>query len=157
MFRNSTSYLIWSHCYFSLSTTEILSFKFYARKLWFGGKFDFATTILPKGAFFNYVDKILAFFDHLPTLSWHLWRNSFTVSIRENLYTIDISSITYLPTLFVNVVKDCPPNTKGVNEVIQSLQTESEPISRSLCNWTLFNDPILLEYFISKIYILPFW
>ena len=44
-----------------------------------------------RGAFFNYVDKILVFFDHLPTPGWHLWRNSFIV-IKKNLHTVDISS-----------------------------------------------------------------
>ena len=31
-----------------------------------------------RGAFFTYVDKILAFFDHLPTLGCHLRSNFFT-------------------------------------------------------------------------------
>ena len=55
-----------------------------------------------KGAFTNYVNKILPIIDHLPTPCWHLWRNSFTV-IRKNLHTVDISRTTYLPRL-VNVV-----------------------------------------------------
>ena len=72
----------------------------------------FPTTTTTLGAFFNYVDKILAFFDHLPTPGWHLWRNPFTV-IRENLYTVDISSTTYLPRL-VKVV--CERPLVGLNE-----------------------------------------
>ena len=51
----------------------------------------------PKGAFTNYVDMILNTIDHLPTPCWHLWRNSFS-ELRENLYKVDISSTTYLPT-----------------------------------------------------------
>ena len=35
-----------------------------------------------KGTFFNYVDKILAFFVYLPTPGWHLWRISFTVKYK---------------------------------------------------------------------------
>ena len=31
--------------------------------------------ILYHGSFFDYVDKILAFFDHLSTSGWHLWMN----------------------------------------------------------------------------------
>ena len=60
---------------------------------------------LPKGAFFNYVDKILVFFDHLPTPGWHLWRNSFKK--RENPHTVVISSNTYLPRL-VDVIWERP-------------------------------------------------
>ena len=45
----------------------------------------------------------------------------------------------------------------ALNEVIQSLQTKFEPISGSVWNWTLVNDPILLEYFIPKIYILSMY
>ena len=53
---------------------------------------------LAKGAFFNYVDKILAFFDHLATPGWHVWRNSF-IDIKKNLHTVDISSTP--PTFLV--------------------------------------------------------
>ena len=42
-----------------------------------------------KGAFRNYVDKILPIIDHLVTPCWHLWRNSFS-EIRGNLHTVDI-------------------------------------------------------------------
>ena len=48
----------------------------------------------PKGPFFKYVDQILSIIDHLYLPIWHLWRNSITV-IRENLYTVDISSTTW--------------------------------------------------------------
>ena len=51
-----------------------------------------------KGAFFNYVAKILPIID-LPTTGWHLW-----VAVRENLHTVDISSTAYLSPLY-NVVK----------------------------------------------------
>ena len=60
----------------------------------------------PQGAFTNYVDKISAFLDHLPTPCWHWWRNSFTVKV-ENLHIIDISTTTYLPRLF-NIVCERP-------------------------------------------------
>ena len=44
------------------------------------------STIPYKGAFLNYVDKILPIFDHLPSSypCWHLWQNLFTV-IMESL------------------------------------------------------------------------
>ena len=58
-----------------------------------------------KGAFTNYVDKILLISDHLPTSYWHLCRNSFT-GMRENLHKVDISS-TNLVRL-VNVVCEYP-------------------------------------------------
>ena len=45
------------------------------------------TTYHIRGAFFNYVDKILAFFN--PYLPW--------VDICENLYIVDISSTTKVP------------------------------------------------------------
>ena len=45
----------------------------------------------------------------------------------------------------------------ALNEVIQSLQTKFEPISGSVWNWTLVNDPILLEYFIPRICILSMY
>ena len=63
---------------------------------------------LPKGSFFNYVDKSLPFFDHLPTPSRRLWRNSFTVTIRENLHTLDVSSTTPILPRLVNVVCERP-------------------------------------------------
>ena len=44
-----------------------------------------------KGAFTNYVDKILPIIDHL---SWYYWWNYFTVK-GENLHTVDIFSTTY--------------------------------------------------------------
>ena len=53
-----------------------------------------------KGAFFNYVDKILTIID-LPIYT-------------SLLYTVDISSTTYLCTYLprlVNVVKECPTTT----------------------------------------------
>ena len=43
---------------------------------------------------------------YLLTPDWHLWRNSFTV-MRKNMYTVDISSTTYLPRL-ANVVCERP-------------------------------------------------
>ena len=52
-----------------------------------------------EGGFFNYVDNIFAFFNHLPTPGWHLGRIFFTF-IRENLHTTDISS-TISPTYLV--------------------------------------------------------
>ena len=42
---------------------------------------QFSTKNSWNGAFFNYVDKILSFFEHLPNHGWHLWRNSVTVDI----------------------------------------------------------------------------
>ena len=32
----------------------------------------------PKGSFTNYIYQFLPIIDHLPSLSWNLWRNSFT-------------------------------------------------------------------------------
>ena len=59
-----------------------------------------------KGSFTNYVDKVLPNIDHLPTLCWNLWLNSFT-GIGENMHTVDISSTPYLICL-VNVVCEWP-------------------------------------------------
>ena len=98
-------------------------------------------SVVCKGAFLNYVDKIFCWRSILTTLrilvllelsqqpdclvtawqlleysalnwrqtylSWHLWRYSLTVCIWENLQTVDISNITYLPC-FVNVVCERP-------------------------------------------------
>ena len=53
-----------------------------------------------RGSFTNYVDKILVFFGlpGVPTPSWHLWRNSFTLIV-ENLQIVDISHLQCnLPT-----------------------------------------------------------
>ena len=59
--------------------------------------------MVPKGAFTNYVDKILPISDHLPTSCWHFCWNSFT-GLREN--TVDVSSINLLH--LVNVVCEYP-------------------------------------------------
>ena len=57
-----------------------------------------------KGAFTNYVDKILAFCDRLPTPCWHWWRNSFSFTVkRENLHIVDISTTTYWLSVEVSI------------------------------------------------------
>ena len=69
----------------------------------------FYVLLWKKGAFFTYAENILAFIDHLPTLGWHLSRKLLT-NIRENLHTVDIFSITYLPRL-VDIVCERPKIT----------------------------------------------
>ena len=60
----------------------------------------FWPTYLP---FFNYVDQILSIIDHISDPGWHWWRSYYTV-IRENLHTVDSSSIYHLPKTSRHVV-----------------------------------------------------
>ena len=48
-------------------------------------------------SFINYVDKILAFFDHLPTSGWHFWR-SFIFHVLLSTYCSNF--LCYIPTSF---------------------------------------------------------
>ena len=65
------------------------------------------------GSFFNYVDQIFPIIDHLtPAMSIRALVDigeaiPLLLCIRKNLYSIDISSVTYLPRL-VNVFKERP-------------------------------------------------
>ena len=63
-----------------------------------------------KGAFFNYVDKVLAFLDHLHTPAWYLWRNSFTATFRGNLHTCYRHFKYHLPTSSCQHSLWMPPN-----------------------------------------------
>ena len=62
-----------------------------------------------KGAFTNYVGKVLFSIDHLPTHCWHRQGNSFICYKRKyaNHWHFQYLKPTYL--IFVNVVKERPP------------------------------------------------
>ena len=69
---------------------------------------------LIKGSSKNYVDKNLAFSDHLPTSCWHLWWN-FVTFFAKNLHIVDIPLTTYLPH-FVNIVFGWPLTRMAPNK-----------------------------------------
>ena len=87
-------------CWVCFSSKKIVTF-FWGRKN--GGCGHFASVLEHnKGAFTNYVGKILTIIDHLPTIF-----DGVALLLQKKICTVDISSTTYLSRLF-NVVCEGP-------------------------------------------------
>ena len=88
-----------------------------------------------KGAFLNYVDKILPIIDHLPVTFEREFLHVLLIVIRENLHTVDISRTTYLPRL-VNVVCECPLTFTGVKFGTKEPKTPVLPYTLEPCSFS---------------------